>query len=151
MAKRIGQDGLENACSRTWHLNHSINKLDPAGVHPAVGGRIRTTEMNVPRATMAGGPQMQTGGTLVRETNSSTQKVASRKSACYDSIAQTRPRKFAAGRHTRSSFGPDWNAMTIPETTPMPKHNVAKCGSRTRGFCRQVFFVRWQSLPASNP
>src|SRR6266540_1414518 len=93
----------------------------PAGVCiQEFSARIQNDENSVPTATMAAAKKWAHGGTSLRPNRRTPRKLASRKKAVRPSYAIKGPTTFAAVSEKRLQLVPNWNGMTIPETTPRP-------------------------------
>src|SRR5579859_789573 len=81
---------------------------------------IQNEESSVPKPTMKAATKCAQGGTSLRPNNSTPRNAASRKKAVSPSYANSGPTTFEVASAKRLQLVPNWNGMTMPETTPMP-------------------------------
>src|SRR5438477_12754414 len=82
---------------------------------------IQKAESVVPSATIAVENKYNQGGTRGRPNSRIPKKLASRKKAVKVSYDRSGPWIGPDICDSTLQFVPNWNAMTIPETTPSPK------------------------------
>src|SRR4029079_4609481 len=83
--------------------------------------RIQKEENSVPSATMLAATTCAQRGTRSRPNRSTPRKAASRKKAVSPSKAKSGDNTLAVASAYRLQLVPNWNGMTMPVTTPIPK------------------------------
>ncbi len=95
--------------------------VNPAGVCIQLfRERIQNVDNSVPSATISAAKKWTHCGTRSRPNSSTPRKPASRKNAVRPSYAINGPEMSAVASEKRLQLVPNWNGMTMPETTPMP-------------------------------